>query len=115
MTKTLADLLREDGAVKGDVYEACGIKYHVAYNPDGIWYCLDGEKVDISYETICVLPADGWRRISPKRPHRVKFEAAVRQEGSQFFISYFTEDNLMPFAGKRVRVTVETLGEEVVE
>jgi hypothetical protein len=107
MTKTLADLLREDGAVEGDVYEACGQQY-LLHDSD-----LDGDHTIFTRSDMPFLPAEGWKRVSPKKPLRVEFETVVDAWASSDQRSGWSIDNdeLRHFEGKRVQVTVEEAGE----
>lgn len=112
MTKTLADLLREDGAQEGDVYEACGLEWELN---DALTLVAGKRRApdSISIHRQSTIPADGWRRVSPRKPLRVEFkQTVVELPGYQPAIY---SDVLEDLVGKRVRVTVEALGEEVGE
>jgi hypothetical protein len=107
MTKTLADLLREDGAAEGDIYEACGNQWRVSAYNGWLERDIDGDLVQFSDYKYSMLPADGWKRVSPKKPLRVEFEQTVVELPSYQPAIY--SDALADLVGKRVRVTVEAL------
>jgi len=104
--KTLADLLQDDGAVAGDVYEACGQEWRVSLG--GFLY-RNTEEVLNEY-TLGLMPVAGWTRVRPKKPLVVEFTGNVRELGDWNSAS-ITNPALLTVAGKRVKVTVE----EIVE
>jgi hypothetical protein len=114
MTKTLADLLQEDGAQEGDVYEACDETWTLTH-ASNLWNEIQGCTLDRL--AIALVPADGWRRVRPKKPLRVEFETKVTDRyviGSDDELSF--QDYIpcpyrmiSPFVGKRVKVTVEEM------
>jgi hypothetical protein len=114
--KTLADLLREDGAVEGDVYEACGQKW--VLDSTGELITVYGKVMMLSNGHRHNIPADGWKRVSPREPLRVEFEATFSQidpvPKPSLHIGLYTSaerNALRPFWGKRVKVTVEEVEE----
>jgi hypothetical protein len=106
--RTLADLLREDGAQAGDVYEACGRQWTVNvlgklvyFSDEGSWCFGNGDQDR--------MPAEGWKSVTPKKPLRVEFETEVQPCGDGSISGKLPSSSvyLQPLIGKRVRVTVE--------
>jgi hypothetical protein len=107
--KTLADLLREDDAKDGDVYEACGKQ----------WRLEDGTLVTGNWDYYFArhhrnhMPAEGWKRVSPRMPLRVEFAATVYSDtwnGGYYLVVPGVQGE--PLAGKRVRVIVESINDD---
>lgn len=99
--RTLADLLKEDNALEGDVYEACGNSWKVD-RFGHLHHWSNGAYLDVILK---ILPADGWKRVTPKKPLRVEFETTVGDFFCGVGMNMFgVKDTLI---GRRVKVIVE--------
>lgn len=112
-SKTLADLLREDGAKEGDVYEACGQEWQL--DASGELITTHGKVMTMSNGYRHNIPADGWKRVNPRMPLRVEFENEVEYPYEcgehDTTIGAIAAPVLAPFYGKHVKVTVEEVKE----
>ena len=107
MYKTLADLLREDDAQYMDEYEAFCQVFTVF--GDG---ALSGKTTTFDKEAMRYVSAEGWKRVTPRKPLRVEFAATVYVDtwnGGYYLVVPGVQGE--PLSGKRVKVTVEEIQE----
>jgi hypothetical protein len=102
--KCLAEVLREDGAVAGDIYDACG--YHYKVTTDGE---LHGAGLTFTSLQLEFIPAEGWQRFSPRRPRVMEFLRTVTQcgDGSLNGKIIVSDSSLRILVDKYVKVRIE--------
>lgn len=107
--KTLADLLKEDSAIRGDVYEACGRRWTLCQYGELV---LESDEIyqQLVPRELALLPAIGWERVTPKTPTVVEYDGeVVHLEGDKPALELYHVAELRPLIGKRVLVTVREL------